>query len=70
MTAPARHRGPQPLRFSGAEALSPRQRLILVALKREARHPSLRFSYRGLAALLLTTSAVSLAVGFYLGNAY
>lgn len=66
MTALAQRKGP--LRLGRAPDLSPSQRMILVALKREAQHPTVRFTYRQLAVLLVACSAVSLGVGFYIGR--
>lgn len=51
------------VRLSPAD-LSPEQRLIHLALRREARRPTLRLSYGGLVGLLFVASAFGLVVGW------
>jgi hypothetical protein len=67
MTDAARRKGPIPLRVNAA-GLTPMQRTILVALKRERQHPKLRISYGALALMQLIGSALSLGLGLYLGR--
>jgi hypothetical protein len=68
MTAPARRKGPIPLRLTRAPDLTIQQRMILVALKRERQHPKIRISYGALALMQLIGSVLSLGVGLYLGR--
>ncbi len=61
MTAPT----PRPylVRLSPVADLSPTQRMMAVALSREARKPTVRLSFSQLAGLLLFASLVGLAAG-------
>jgi hypothetical protein len=67
VTDAARRKGPIPLRVNAAH-LNPTQRVILTALKHEQRRPSVRISYGALALMQLIGSALSLALGVYIGG--
>lgn len=63
MEAARRH---GPLRLTRLPDLGGEQRALYLAMKREATNPTVRLATAGWALLL--TSAVSLAVGIYIGR--
>jgi hypothetical protein len=61
-------RGPRLVRLSPIADLSPEQRRMALALRKEAARPTVRLSLSQLCGLLLFVSVVGLATGFYLGG--